>query len=301
MTVEIVEGLPAHTYHARTALSSTRLRKAAKGRAHYEAQDNRKPTAPMMLGTATSALLTGTWDEEIAQRPEGLIEDSAAALKAECSARDLAVSGTKAALADRLREAGALLACDWQPPEGLLVLPPALEERAYHLASVAQSNPYALAVINDSRGEVSGFWQQDGIGPCKARADLLHPRAGIWDLKVTGDSSWFDCGEGLARLIRNRGWHQQIAWYERAFGRSTAPGLILIYDGEPAVCEAVELSREWIDLGHEANDRLAQKIRRWHSNPDAWAGPSEDANGRARLIQSKPSAWMWRAEDEANA
>ncbi len=297
---ELKKGLPAHEYHALPRLSSSILRRANSRALYRHALDNPPRTSPEMeLGTAIHARLLNTWAEEVAEMPEDAVDASSlSALKAYAESigakrrRSLAEQKTEI----RAHEPDAVFSDEVDAGDGRIIVTPELVERVDRICDAVRRNPYAAGMLVGAEPEVSALWNEehDGVSlPSKARADLLHADALI-DVKTTSKRDIVADPAAFTKHVFNYGWHRQLDWYERGFGRRESVFVIAIYVGDPALCEVYQIDRDFLDIGREANDLALDRIVSWQRHPDGWGGPSADANGRPTIAEIAPLPWMFR-------
>lgn len=310
MTATIRTDLPAADYHALPRLSSTMLRKASSRWEYEQALANPvTPTPAMNLGTAVHARLLGTWDEEIALMPEGIIDtandDNGTTfqkLKAFAVANGIAKRRgmQEQVAAIRAERPDVLFSHEWTPDEGRLALTDAEIANVDRICEAVYANPYARLAIENSQAEVSALWTEtvDGVDiESKARVDLLHP-ATMADVKLLTRADVFFNPEAWVKHVCNAGWHRQLEWYMRGVGRREHVAIIAVYAGDPAICEVSRVAPHFIDIARHENDKALRRIASWRRNSEGWAGPSADENGQPTMTLLEPLPWMWPADYE---
>ena len=292
--------MPAHEYHALPRLSSSILRKASSRSTYRHALETPVPSSPeMQLGTAIHAMLLGTWDEEITTMPEDAVDaTSLPALKAYAESlggkrrRSLAEQKTEI----RSINPDVVFSDEVEVDAGKLLVTPDVVERVTRICESVTANPYAAGMLASSVPEATALWDEEHDGHAiasKARADLLHDTALI-DVKTTSRRDVVADPAAFRRHLFNYGWHRQLDWYSRGFGERSATYVIAIYAGDPSLCEVYQVSRDFLDIGKQANDIALDRIVSWERHPDGWHGPSADAAGRPTIASIEPLPWMFR-------
>jgi hypothetical protein len=93
--------------------------------------------------------------------------------------------------------------------------------RAAAMVEAAHRKNRITEILRDGRAQVSIFWEDPDLGglACKGRIDWIDAAGTVWDLKTTGDATWY----GFGRNIDRRAYHWQLAWYLR--GMSVITGV----------------------------------------------------------------------------
>lgn len=297
---KIIKNMSALDYDHQGGLRSSKMKRALRGRRAFYTQSF-VGNDMARLGTIAHAMCFNKLHEEVEEMPDNVIADSVKGYKEGLDKIGVRYnkSSLKPALKRLCRENGLIPATDWRPEEGKVAAFDGDLERVQSWVDAVMQNPLCRKLIETSDHEVSGFWEDPRVGTCKARADILHPKLGVWDIKFTSKQGWMDLSEMLARFIFERGYHQQNEWYQRVFGKSESPGLIICYVGnkdEDPVAEAITFDEDWYELGRLQNEKCLHRIERWYNQDGGWDGPSEDDKGRARIVKSAPAAWMMKKE-----
>jgi hypothetical protein len=183
----LVYDMDDETYHADPvsggSLSSSLARQLTK---HVPAKAiaihrNRKPTASMNLGKAAHLLALGAGPELVVWQHDGR---------------------TKAGKEERAEHAEAIAA------ERIVAVTEAEREQVFAMVAALRANPEVAAMIDNSKPEVSAFWQEGGAW-CRARYDLLG--SSPYDYKTTDDAST----QGFEHAMASYGYHQQAEFYLR--------------------------------------------------------------------------------------
>lgn len=190
MTIDkpgLVYGMSDETYHSDPvpggSLSSSFARLLTKHvPAKAEIRRRRPPTKAMNLGKAAHAHALGAGPELIVWEHDGRTKEGKAerAAKADLLSTEAAV-GVTADERDQI--------------EGMV--------------AALRSHPEIRRILDVSKAEVSGFWQQGDVW-CRSRYDLLSARAS-YDYKTTLDCS----RRGFSKQMGSYGYHQQADWYLR--------------------------------------------------------------------------------------
>lgn len=224
--MKIHPNLPDHEYHATQRISASLLKRVHNdGPAQASAYlDGYRPISAEArdVGTWThcAVLEPERFDAEFARAfnpdsvsTEGMIEDSTAALKQACKDRDLPVSGTKAALTDRIREADPSAQFASEAAEkaasqygletaGRAWIPCATYDQILAMRDAVRAHEYAGALLSAvDRTEFSIIGEDR-----KCRVDAMTGRM-LWDLKTHRG------GYSLDKTIWNTGLDIQAAWY----------------------------------------------------------------------------------------
>jgi len=246
----LVYDMPDETYHADPvpggSLSSTFARLLTE---HVPAKAvarrrDRVPTKSMNIGKAAHAYALGAGPELIVWQYDGRTKDG----KAE-----------RAAVADLIATEAAVAVTERE------------RDQILGMAEALQSDPLVAEIIEHSRPEVSGFWQEDGTW-MRARYDLLSD-ATAWDYKTCEDAT----AHGFEKSMAAYGYHQQAEFYQRGLralghgaGRqpmrficqeTTAPYLVQIH-----TCDDLA-----IEVASALNDR-AIRIYAACKAADEWPG-----------------------------
>lgn len=184
----IIPDMPAANYHAIEATSATVLKKLHESSpAHVKAGCAEESTEPMVLGSAFHCLTLEPEQFEARYWERPLLDMRRAKDKALCAELNETHRGKTAIgtheLADLKGAAGAI-----------------------------HAHPFVAPMLADSRKEVSLFWHEEDIGPCKCRLDMLAGKV-IADLKSTRNAhkDFF-----RREICFSRHYWIQAAWYFRA-------------------------------------------------------------------------------------
>ena len=224
----------AATYHATKALSKSSMDELLKCPALF------KQTLDTMGGdhAATPAMILGSVFHSMTLEPEFL--------DAEYAPRQNA-GNTKAAKEEAAKAA----------ENGITLVQRETWATCEAMRDAANAHPLlkAAKAAEDWQAEVSIYWQEREMIPCKARVDALATIPGFGlcaiDLKSTTDAS----PDAISRHLYDYGYHRQAAWYTHAlrlvgfeprqfvflFVEKTAPYLstaVSVSDG--AMCLALE-------------------------------------------------------------
>lgn len=178
-------GMPAETYHAIEALSSSGAKKFRQSALHYKLFRTVKnePTAAMEFGTVVHA---------------GVLEPDALACYAVAPKVDKRTNAGKEVWAQ-------FVACH----TGKIILSQADADRAQGCIRAVRAHPGAMKLLDGAKTEVSLFWHDARYKvPCKCRWDGLN-HGGGFDLKTTQDAS----REAFAKTIAAYEYHAQAAHY----------------------------------------------------------------------------------------
>lgn len=184
----LVHDMDDATYHADPvpggSLSSTFARLLTE---HVPAKAeairrNRKPSASMNLGKAAHAHALDTGPQLHVWEFDG---------------RTKAGKEERAALADDIAS------------EALVAVTADERDRINGMAEVLRAELEVRDILDNSRHEVSAFWQERGVW-CRARYDILGDNL-AWDYKTSQDSS----PRGFEHAMSTFGYHQQAEFYRR--------------------------------------------------------------------------------------
>ena len=132
------------------------------------------------------------------------------------------------------------------------------------ISGAVHANQAAHKLIADTEHEVSVFWDEQGIGPCKARMDAYAITTGVVDVKTTQQMERRAFVNVCARL----GYHIKMAWYRRAAfaltGQTVPVHLIVIEQGKPHDTAVYRMRDMDLDLG----DRNAIAIASAYANAE---------------------------------
>jgi hypothetical protein len=241
-------------YRALDALGSTDVNRLLKAPALYRwHRDNpEQPSAAFDLGSAVHSVLLGGRDVVAIDAPDWR-------------------STSARAERDRIRDGG-----------GIPLLAKEYAQASDMAAAVAASTD-----LLDGQHEVPGLAEHDGV-PIKGKADVLHPGAGIVDLKTTASAH----PDALARSILTYGYHVQAAHYLEVFaaGEQWDYLIVAVEKAPPYLVTTVLLDETWIDLGRT---RCHEAYETWTAcaATDTWPGY---AQGVVRLPMP---AWATRTTD----
>lgn len=220
--------IPDHEYHAWPEISASLLK-----RVHL---DGPAEASAYLMGhrpISQEAADLGTWTHCAVLEPnryaaeyarafdssdvstEGMIEDSSAALKEACRARGLKVSGTKAELTERIREADptaefASEAADVamhryaSATAGRAWIPCAQFDQIEAMRDAIRANDHGRAIL-DAMTDAELSCRIEGKRKC--RLDMVIGGTVAGDLKTTRDASAFD------QEVWRRAYDIQGAWY----------------------------------------------------------------------------------------
>lgn len=214
--------MPDEVYHARPELSSSQARDLLKSPHIYKYKKGKtqKPTPAMIVGTATHTKVLGVGAQVITYPEEHLTPSRAVSTKAE----------TRAWIEE-------------QESAGRVLLTASDMRRVDAMAEAVLAEPEARKILERvEKREVSIFNQVQGVD-VRARFDLYDGLLGA-DLKTAADAS----PAGFNRIVGQRGYHIQEAWYEDAHYaetgtpleefkflvvENTAPYSVAVYDLDP--------------------------------------------------------------------
>ena len=252
----------------------------------------------MERGTLIHARLCGTWAEEVAPIPADAVDASSlSTLKAYADAIGAKRRRSASEQREEIRATQPdVVFADEIDADGKILVSAEQVADVERIAQAVLTNPYAAGMLADCEPEMSAHWIETHEGAdigAKARADLLHSSA-LVDIKTTSRRDLLDGPEAFAKAAFNFGWHRQLEWYSRGFGTRPAYYFIVVYVGDPALCEVYEMSPDFIEIGRDANDLALDRIASWIRHSDGWQGPSADANGRPTITTAHPLPWMLR-------
>lgn len=146
---------------------------------------------------------------------------------------------------------------------GRVGLMPDEMEALQGISNSVHSDPIAHAMIDGMAHEVCMFWEDNIVGACKCRIDLLNEaRAAIGDIKTTGDiSPW--C---FANTQYRMGTHIQMAW--AAWGlevitgkKASSVGIIGIEQDAPHDVAVFDVSAACMERGLSEGKDIAMRYR----------------------------------------
>lgn len=218
-------------YHSGEGYSKSSLDIVRRSLAHFKhAQDERaagverEETAAMRVGSAEHGILLepGQFEQEFAlpfdasEWPDALATTDD--LKARLKEHGLPVSGKKADLIDRLREADPtvqilddLKAMHAEDAEGKTILTPAQWRDVRGMRDAAIEHPKLCKLLTDPRGkaELSAYWRDEETGLlCRCRPDLWVGDV-VLDIKTTDDAR----EHSFERSIEKFRYHVQAPFY----------------------------------------------------------------------------------------
>lgn len=221
--------LPDHEYHALPEISASLLKRVhCDGPAEASAYlQGYRPISQDVadIGTWTHLAVleperfaseyARAFDPESVEIPDGAIEDSGAALKEACKARDLPVSGTKPALMERIREADpdAIFAAEaheraaqqyGMDTRGRTWIPCSQYDQVVAMRDAVRAHDAGRRLL-DAMTDAELTCRIEGDRRC--RIDMVVGGTVIGDLKTTRDASAF------AREVWSRAYDIQGAWY----------------------------------------------------------------------------------------
>lgn len=179
----IYEDMPAADYHAVPAVSSSVLKRLHESSPAH-AKLAFKPTSAMDNGSALHCLV---------------LEPS------EFEKRYFAATKFKG------KGARAMKAAEAADNDGKIPLKPFEMQDIRTAAATLQAHPYVAPILADSKKEVSLFWEEDDVGLCKCRLDMLAPTI-IADLKSTRCAQ---PAKFFKEIAFNLNYWIQAAWYWR--------------------------------------------------------------------------------------
>lgn len=208
----VVYDMPAETYHAIDALSSTGMRLLARSPWHYRNRVDVVPTKPMLCGTLAhcATFEPRALDERYIVAPA---DAPRRPTQAQWNAKKSSPE-SEAAKAwwldfhEQAKNRQIVTAEDFNITQAQL--------------SALNADPYIAELLSCGNSEVSVFWVDPQTGVyCKARPDHVHiarsGKARLLDLKSTVDESPSGFGRSAAKL----GYHRQRAHYMRGFEIAT--------------------------------------------------------------------------------
>lgn len=205
---------------------------------------NRRPTKAMNLGKAAHAYALGAGPELIVWQHDGRTKDG----KAE-----------RAEYADLLAtEAAVAVTADER-------------DQIFGMVAALQAEPTIVQILENSKCEVSGFWQESDVW-MRARYDILNDAA-PWDYKTCQDAS----RRGFSKTMASYGYHQQADFYLRglaALNHPAADGPLRFICQETTAPYLVQIhtpDEMAMDAARELNDR-AIHIYAEHAAANTWPG-----------------------------
>lgn len=241
MPSKIVKDLPFEEYLAAPGISASGLRAMSKSPLHYQHAINgeRKETDAMRLGTAThcAVLEPGRFDSRFV-----IWEGRRAGNEYKAFAANAAASGQTVLTADQA-------------------------ESAMRIRDAVRAHPVAGPLVESGgEAEVSIFWEFEGM-PAKSRLDMGGEC--IVDLK-TSNANDMDPRLFSSKFAR-LGYHQQLAFYQRAAGSELPVYAIAVESSAPFDVIAYRIPQWVLDVGHEANIAAAARIRECEAT-GVWPG-----------------------------
>lgn len=248
----VFDDMPAATYHAIEAMSSSGAKKMRKSPAHYRLMRTtaNAPTPAMLFGTAVHA---------------GVLEPATFA--------DVVVCAPKL---DRRTKAGKEAAAAFDAAAaGRVVLSPDDFDRCRRTIDAVLAHPSAAKLLAGAQVERSFFWYDARYKvPCKARFDAWNHKI-VADLKTTQDAS----PDGFGRSIANFEYHAQGAMYcsgaEHLLDESPQAFVFIAVESEPphaVACYALPNAAilAGMHLTAIALERYAEALElgRWKGYPD---------------------------------
>lgn len=250
MTKEIAPGvypgIPNASYHGGPGISKSGLDLVARSPAHYRAAqdaERREPTPDQRIGTLAHALILEpeSFDEHYAEpfvAPPKTLE-TVDQIKARLAELGEKVSGTKAALSDRLRTAdpSAVLLDDARAAHAEAVGDREVVSadelaRARAMREAVMSHPKAAALLEPGSGvaELSCYWRdQDTDALCRCRPDWWRHDGVIVDLKTARDAS----PAGFPKSLNDWRYHVQAAFYLDGIAAAREQSNAPVYMPEP--------------------------------------------------------------------
>jgi hypothetical protein len=269
----IYPNVPFDDYLAWDAVSSSRLRLAARSLAHYNAGFTSEPTPAMTLGTLCHA---------------GVLEPLAIA-KRFCFMPDYAAHPDNVtAKGERSWSAGTRFVAEMQENfKRLHHDKEIVSEDAYNkmvgIATTLSSCPIMRGLLSAGRSEVSIVWDDPTTGlRCKARCDWLdigNDRCALLDLKTTADASEF------GRSIVRYGYHRQMAHYARGVevvtGHRPTAYIAAVETSAPFGHMVAPMDGDALESGSREIDELLARVAEsiatdtWPSyeHPESWKLP----------------------------
>lgn len=273
----IYEDMPAAQYHAIEAASNSRLSRLVVSPAHLRAYMEQPPkqTDAMVIGSAvhTLALEPHLWPALYAVAGVCSATTKGGAPCSNGGSRYLDGAwfcGVKGHAPD---EAG---------DPGLTVLSAESAERCQRTAGAIRSHPRISKLLEaGGRAELSVVWTDEDTGLlCKARIDWLAETAAggvALDIKTTTDAS----PRGFERVIADRGYHRQLAFYEeglRAHGVELRHLVFAAVEKEPPfACAAYRLDDSAAYEGRAEYRTLLRQYAALIEKPrEAWPAYGDD-------------------------
>ena len=147
-------------------------------------------------------------------------------------------------------------------------------QKALDMVDALRSHAEVVAILDATRSEVSGFWQEGGAW-MRSRYDLLSETR-AWDYKTAQDSS----RRGFQKAMADYGYHQQAEFYLRgltALGHPAGkrPFRFIVQETEaPYLAQIHTPDDEAMETARELNDR-AIRIFVESNKSGIWAGYPE--------------------------
>lgn len=153
-------------------------------------------------------------------------------------------------------------------------------DQIFGMVEALRAHPEVLAILEASKAEVSGFWQENGVW-CRARYDLLGDLT-AWDYKTAQDVT----RRGFSKSLGSYGYHQQAEFYQRglnALGHpaAKAPMRFICQETEaPYLVQIHTCDDEAMWAAGELNDRAiriyaeAKRTGIWPGYPELFAEPT---------------------------
>lgn len=223
-------GIPNDTYHGGPGISKSGLDLINRSPLHYRYatdarndNDDQAETRWQRIGQLVHQLILEPADiwKEYAHpfvAPDGVLRTSDD-VKEQLRLLGLKVSGTKADLIDRLRDADPAAKfyddayAEWDADRGdRKVINVAELEAAEAMAAAVEGHPLAASLFLSQPGdpELSAYWTDPATGVlCRCRPDWWRADGVLVDVKTTEDAS----PENFARSINNYRYHVQAAYY----------------------------------------------------------------------------------------
>ena len=268
----ITRNMPASTYFALPALSTSRLKEMRKSPQHFRYfYDNPRKTKPMALGTAAhcATLEPGRFTREFVIWDRKT--DSGRSAPRNGKAWDAFVAesaGREILTAD---EYGA----------------------AVDISGAVRADSVAAKYLREGDPEVTLQWSL-GDRPCKGRADWVTEMDGepvLVGLKTAADNSHFK----FAASAVGYGYTMQWAWYHDGYKALTLrePRMIeIVVEAKPPYSVVVyAISEDVLEHGRSEYQELLAKLGQCERD-NYWPGPAE-----TEVMLSLPS-WAYGAEDD---
>lgn len=205
---------------------------------------NFAPTKAMDLGKAAHLTALGVGPELITYEHDGR---------------------TKAGKAER-EEAAPLIA-----RQAAVAVTVAEREQVESMATALMAHDEVRMILEASKCEVSGFWQENGVW-CRARFDLLNDDE-AFDYKTTDDAS----AAGFERAMADYGYHQQAEFYQRCLAALGHPAgkapmrFICQEKREPYLVQVHTCDPLAMEVASALNDRAIDIYARAKASGE-WAG-----------------------------